>query len=55
MASPEPLNEIGVEQAEAESSEPGKDAIAECHDGQQLHIPLEQGFGVGLGDCKDGG
>ena len=54
-AVPESLDEVCVEQAEAETSEAGKDAIAEGHDGQDLHIALEQRLGVGLGDGKYGG
>ena len=30
---PESLNQVCIEQTEAKSSQPGKDAIAECHDG----------------------
>lgn len=55
MHLPESLNEVCVEQAEAEASEAGKDAIAEGHNRQDLHIALEQGLGVGLGDGKNGG
>lgn len=54
-ASPESLDEVCVEQAEAEASEAGKDAVAESHDCQDLHIALEQRLGVGLGDGKNGG
>ena len=50
--SPESLNEVCVEQTEAEASQPSKDAVAECHDCQDLDVALEQVFGVGLGDCK---
>ncbi len=53
-SSPQPLNEISIEQTEAKASESCKDAVAESHDCQQLHIPLEQGFGIGFGDSKDG-
>ena len=52
--SPQPLNEISIEQTEAKASESCEDAVAESHDCQQLHIPLEQGFGVGFSDGKDG-
>lgn len=54
-ALPESLDEVCVEQAEAKPSEAGKDAIAEGHNRQDLHIVLEQGLGVGLGDGKNGG
>ena len=53
-SSPQPLNEISIEQTEAKASESCKDAIAERHDCQQLHISLKQGFGIGFGDSKDG-
>ncbi|KAA6417151.1 MAG: hypothetical protein FRX49_12906 [Trebouxia sp. A1-2] len=51
---PQPLNEISIEQTEAKASESCKDAVAECHGCQQLDVPLEQGFGIGFGDSKDG-
>ncbi len=53
-SSPQPLNEISIEQTEAKASESRKDAVAERHGCQQLHVPLEQGFGIGFGDSKDG-
>lgn len=43
-AVPEPLDEIGVEQTEAETSEASKDAIAEGHDCQHLDVASEKVF-----------
>lgn len=39
---PEPLNEVGVEQTEAETSEASKNAVAEGHDCQHLDIASEK-------------